>query len=86
MKNFDTAPEAATASAAPLTPESRSTEFVSVTGGGETSSGEVLLVTAYVLMWAAVAFFIFITWRKQNAIDAKLKELDSRVRAVQPKV
>jgi hypothetical protein len=81
----DTAPEAATAGA-PLTPESRSTEFVSVTGGTETTSAEALLVTAYVLMWLAVAFFVFITWRKQNSLDSKLKDLDSRVRAVQPKV
>jgi hypothetical protein len=71
--------------AAPLTPESRSTEFVAVTGGAETSSAEVLLTTAYALMWIAVFVFIFLTWKKQNQIAAKLGELDQKLRAAQPK-
>jgi CcmD family protein len=79
-----TTPEAA--SAAPLTPESRSTEFVSVSGGAETTSAEALLVTAYVVMWAIVFGFIFLTWRKQNGIEARLKELDAKVRAAQARI
>jgi len=71
--------------AAPLTPESRSTEFVAVTGGGETSSAEVLLTTAYALMWIATFVFIYLTWKKQNQIAARLGELDQKLRAAQPK-
>jgi hypothetical protein len=64
----------------PTTPESRSTEFVPVTGGPqETSSAEALLITAYVLMWAILMGFLFLTFRRQAAVDKRLGELERSV-------
>jgi hypothetical protein len=65
--------------ASPATPtvESRSQEFVPVTGGStETSSAEALLITAYVLMWAILMGFLFLTFRRQAAVDKRLGELE----------
>ena len=61
----------------PGTPESRSTEFVPVTGGPtETSSAEGLLIAAYVLMWAILMGFLFVTFKRQGAVDKRLSELE----------
>jgi CcmD family protein len=54
-------------------PEDRSTEFVAVEGGRETTSAEGLLVTAYFVMWAALLGFIFLTWRRQGKLEARLE-------------
>ncbi|HVU05466.1 MAG TPA: CcmD family protein [Polyangiaceae bacterium] len=62
-----------------LTPESRSTEFVPVQGGNESTSAEHLLVAAYLLMWAAVFTFIFLTWRKQGRMEERISALDSAI-------
>ena len=69
-----------------LTPEERSTEFVPVEGGHEGTSAESLLVAAYLLMWAALVAFIFLTWRKQGRIENRLSELDATLRRVTPRV
>jgi hypothetical protein len=53
----------------------RSTEFVPFTGNEETSSAGNLLVMAYLLMWAMVFGFLFLTWRRQQKIDSRLDEL-----------
>jgi hypothetical protein len=59
------------------TVEARSTEFKPVTGGpSDTSSAEALLVTAYVLMWAILMGFLFVTFRRQAAVDKRLGELE----------
>jgi hypothetical protein len=61
----------------PGTPESRSQEFVPVTGGPtETSSAEALLITAYVLMWVILMAFLFVTFRRQAAVDKRMGELE----------
>ena len=61
----------------PGTPESRSQEFVPVTGGPtETSSAEGLLITAYVLMWAILMGFLFVTFRRQASVDKRMSELE----------
>jgi hypothetical protein len=61
----------------PTTPDSRSTEFVPVTGGPtETSSAEGLLIAAYVLMWAILMGFLFLTFKRQAAVDKRLSELE----------
>jgi len=61
----------------PGTPESRSQEFVPVTGGAtETSSAEGLLITAYVLMWAILMGFLFVTFRRQAAVDKRMSDLE----------
>jgi hypothetical protein len=67
------------ASPAPATgtAEERSQEFRPVTGGAtETSSAEGLLITAYVLMWAILMGFLFLTFRRQAAVDKRLGELE----------
>lgn len=63
----------------PATPtvESRSQEFVPVTGGStDTSSAGGLLVAAYVLMWAILMAFLYATFRRQAAVDKRLAELE----------
>ncbi|HVY27378.1 MAG TPA: CcmD family protein [Polyangiaceae bacterium] len=65
------------ASPAPATVESRSQEFRPVPGGStDSSSAGALLVTAYVLMWAILMAFLFMTFRRQAAVDKRLAELE----------
>jgi len=70
------------ASPAPGTPtvptvQERSQEFRPVTGGAtESSSAEGLLITAYVLMWAILMGFLYLTFRRQAAVDKRLGELE----------
>ncbi|HEX3595555.1 MAG TPA: CcmD family protein [Polyangiaceae bacterium] len=61
-------------------PEDRSTEFVAVQGGNEGTSAEGLLVAAYLLMWAALLAFVFLTWRKQGTLERRLAKLDDELR------
>ena len=70
----------APAAGTPLTPADRSTEFVAVQGGSEGTSAEVLLVTAYLVMWAILLAFLLLTWRKQSRIETRLSELDGELR------
>jgi CcmD family protein len=59
------------------TAEDRSQEFKAVTGGNTgTSSAEALLITAYVLMWAILMGFLFVTFRRQAAVDKRLSDLE----------
>jgi CcmD family protein len=59
------------------TAEDRSQEFKAVTGGTtETSSAEGLLIAAYVMMWAILMGFLFVTFRRQAAVDKRLTELE----------
>ena len=65
------------ASPATGTAAERSQEFRPVTGGtSETSSAAGLLITAYVLMWAILMGFLFLTFRRQAAVDKRLGELE----------
>jgi hypothetical protein len=68
----------------PLTPADRSTEFVAVQGGTEGTSAETLLVAAYLLMWAILLGFLFLTWRKQSRIETRLSDIDAALKR-QPK-
>jgi len=61
------------------TPEERSTEFVAVQGGTETTSAEALLVTAYFVMWAALLGFVFLTWRRQSKLEARLEGIHTEL-------
>jgi CcmD family protein len=63
----------------PTTPtvEERAQEFKPVSGGAEnTTSAEVVLVAAYVVMWAILMAFLFNTFRRQAAVDKRLGELE----------
>lgn len=62
---------------APGTPESRSEEFAPYTGNPtETSSAELLLVLAYVLMWSVLMAFLLQTFRRQAAVEKRLGALE----------
>jgi CcmD family protein len=74
---------AAPASTQAPTVEERSTEFVAVQGGTETTSAPALLIAAYVVMWALVFAFVWLTSRKQRALDARLSELEAALRRVE---
>jgi CcmD family protein len=63
----------------PTTPtvEERAQEFKPVSGGAEnTTSAEVVLVAAYVVMWAILMAFLFTTFRRQAAVDKRLADLE----------
>ena len=55
-------------------------EFVPVQGGGETTSAEALLVTAYAIMWLLALVFVLLTWKKQNRLDRRLGALERALR------
>jgi CcmD family protein len=61
-------------------PEDRSTQFVPVRGGNESTSAEGLLVAAYLIMWAALVTFIFLTWRKQGTLEKRIERLDDALK------
>jgi len=61
------------------TPTSRSTEFVAVEGSPETTSAELLLVIAYVVMWALLLGFLGLGWRRQKRLETRLSELERTV-------
>jgi hypothetical protein len=59
-----------------LKPEDRKTEFVAVTGGRESTSAEVLLVTAYLVMWAFLLVFLLLGWRRSSQLRSRLDHLE----------
>lgn len=50
--------------------------YVAVRGGAETRSGELLLVEAYAVLWIILMGWLFMLWRKQSRIHARLDELE----------
>ena len=70
-------PQAATLS----DPSSRSTEFVAVQGGGETTSAASLLIAAYLVMWALLFVFVFLSWRRQARVETRIAELEKAIAA-----
>lgn len=64
----------------PATPESRSSEFVAVSGAeSESTSAMAMLVTAYSLFWALLLGFIWLTWRRQQSLANRLQGLEARM-------
>jgi len=65
------------AQTASSTPNDRATSFQAVQGPGEEHySGEVLLVSAYAIVWAIVLFWVAVVWRKQRLLSSRLAELE----------
>ena len=60
-------------------PGQRSTEFRAVEGGTEMVSGGTLLVEAYAALWLILLGFLFVSWRRQGRIDARVDELEKAV-------
>jgi CcmD family protein len=59
------------------TPNDRATTFQAMQGPGEQHySGEVLLVSAYAIVWAVVFFWVALVWRKQSALNGRLDDLE----------
>lgn len=67
---------ATSAPAAGASPDARSGEYVPVQAGVETHSGEVLLVEAYAVLWVILMAWIFLLWRKQSRMHARLDDLE----------
>ncbi len=63
---------------------SRASEFVPVEGGTETTSGGMLLVVAYLLMWALLLGFLGLGWRRQKQLETRLSELEKQVSGKAP--
>ncbi|HEY4015895.1 MAG TPA: CcmD family protein [Polyangiaceae bacterium] len=59
--------------------DDRATTFQAVQGAPEHYSGEVLLVTAYALLWLIVFVFVVLAWRRQNRINARLDALEREI-------
>lgn len=62
--------------AASSAPSDRATSFQAVQGGEEHYSGEVLLVSAYAILWAIVIAWVALVWRKQRLLSARLTDLE----------
>jgi hypothetical protein len=60
-------------------PNARSQEFVPVTGGTETTSAELMLVIAYLVMWALLLGFVGLGWRRQAKVEARIADLERAV-------
>ncbi len=69
-----------TADATQTTTADRSTEFVAVQGGEETSSAAGLLTAAYIMMWMLVFAFVWLTSRKLQGVQSRLSELESALK------
>jgi hypothetical protein len=65
-------------------PGNRSTEFVPVEGGGETTSAELLLVVAYLVMWGILLAFVGLGWRRQKRLETRLGELERTIAGKAP--
>lgn len=60
----------------PPTEGTPSTEFRAYEGGGETKSGEMLLVQAYVVFWLLAFGLIIFSIRKQKKLDDRIARLE----------
>lgn len=60
------------------TPEDRATTFQAVEGK-EQFSGSTLVVEAYAAIWLLLLGFVFLQWRKQATLHARLDELEKVV-------
>ena len=58
-------------------PADRATTFQPVQGPQpEHYSGEVLLVSAYAILWVILCTWIALLWRKSSRLDSRLDELE----------
>jgi hypothetical protein len=63
-----------------MTVQDRSTEFVPVEGGGESTSAAGLLVAAYVAMWLCVFVFVWLTSTRLRTLGTRVAELESALK------
>ena len=61
-------------------PESRGTQFVAVSGPDqESTSATTMLVTAYSLFWLLLLGFVWMTWRRQQQLTSRIRQLESQL-------
>ena len=61
-------------------PDSRATDFRAVEGGvTEQYSGATLLVEAYSAIWLILMAWLFLMWRKQATLAARLDGLEAAI-------
>ncbi len=59
------------------TVDDRATTFQAVQGGeAQHYSGEVLLVSAYAVLWAILLAWVAFLWRKQTDLNGRLADLE----------
>jgi hypothetical protein len=75
MSQSENAAATATGSA-PSSPDDRATSFQAVQGEPEHYSGEMLLVSAYAVLWVIVLAWVALVWRKQAALTLRLDDLE----------
>lgn len=63
---------------APNTPDDRATQFQAVQGG-ETYSGDKLVVEAYAAIWLILMVWIGMLWRKQQSLTMRLDGLEAAI-------
>jgi len=61
------------------TAQERAATFEATTGGGNMQSGEMLLIEAYALIWMLLMGYIFLVWRKQKSLHARLDDLEKAI-------
>jgi hypothetical protein len=72
-----TSPESTGRAESATTPDGRATTFQAVQGPqAEHYSGEVLLVSAYAILWVILLAWIAAIWRKQATMNARVAELE----------
>jgi hypothetical protein len=68
---------AETPAPASSTPDDRATTFQAVQGGeAQHYSGEVLLVSAYALVWSILLVWVALLWRRQSLLNDRLGDLE----------
>jgi CcmD family protein len=50
--------------------------FEPVEGGGDTTSAGTLLVVAYLVMWALLVGFIWLSWRRVARVESRIGGLE----------
>jgi hypothetical protein len=59
--------------------DGRAADFRPVVTGAETTSGEGLLVAAYIVLWMILFFWLYRVWTRQNAMGKRLSDLDAAI-------
>ncbi len=61
---------------ASASPADRSTQFVAVEGGTETTSAGAMLASAYVVFWALILGLVLLGVRRQRVLDDRLSRIE----------
>lgn len=64
---------------APPPPQDRATTFQPVENAPEAHNGTTLLVEAYSVLWLILMGWIFMIWRKQSSVDARISGLEQAI-------